>query len=285
MTMTTANGAVILTPAEVAELLLDPVEAASVATEIATVRRTESPTYRIPLVGSDPSASWVAEGDEITPSDMDFDEEVVTPSKVAGLTIITRELANDSSPEAATQVGQGLARDIARQVDAAFFGNLASPAPAGLGSLAVNATVADVQGLDVTAFDSLDVFAEAQSLAAGVGAAITSFVANPVDVLTLQQLKESTGSNRTLLGTDPTQPTRNLIGGVPLIRSSAVPAGTIWGIPQDRVYVVIREDATVETDGGKGAYFSSDRVAVKATMRVGFGFAQKAALVKITKTA
>src|SRR5690242_11132860 len=148
MTMTRANGAVILTPDEVATLLLDPVEAASIATEVASVVRTESSTYRLPVVGSDPSAEWVAEGDEITPSNMEFDEEEVTPAKVAGLTIITRELANDSSPEAAATVGNGLARDIARKVDAAFFGNLASPAPKGLGSLEVNATVNDVQGLD-----------------------------------------------------------------------------------------------------------------------------------------
>lgn len=32
-------------------------------------------------------------------------------------------------------VGAGLARDIARKVDDAFFGAMASPAPAGLGAL------------------------------------------------------------------------------------------------------------------------------------------------------
>lgn len=276
MTMTTANGAVILTPAQVAELLVQPVEQESLAMQVATVVTTESSVYRIPLVTADPQAAWVAEGDEIAPSDAVLSEEDVRPAKVAGLTIITRELAEDSSPEAAQTVGAGLARDIARKVDAAFFGNLASPAPAGLGSLAVSA--GNVQAVDAgTAFDSLDAFAEAQSLAEQVGAALTSFVANPADALALSTLKVGTGSNQTLLGG------QRVINGVALRTSPYVPAGTIWGIPEDRAVVVIREDATVETD--RSVFFTSDRVAVKAVMRVGFGFPHLAGLVKITKTA
>jgi HK97 family phage major capsid protein len=276
MTMTTANGAVILTPAEVAELLVQPVQAESIAMQVATVVNTESSTYRIPTVTADPQAEWVDEGDEITPSDAVLSEEDVTPSKVAGLTIITRELAEDSSPEAAQTVGAGLARDIARKVDAAFFGNLSSPAPAGLGSLAV--TAGNVQVVDAgTAFDSLDAFAEAQSLAENVGASVTNFVANPADALALVTLKVGTGSQQTLLGG------QRSINGVRLLVSPSVTAGTIWGIPQDRAVVVIREDATVETD--KSAFFTSDRVAVKAIMRVGFGFPHLAGLVKIGLTA
>lgn len=281
MTMTTTNNEAIFSPEEVNTYLLDPLEAESLATRVATVVRTEAPVYRFPKFTTEPSAAWVAEGDEISPSDAKIDEVEVTPSKVAGLTIITRELADDSSPEATTTVLNRLALDIARKVDAAFFGNLAAPAPAGLGSLEVMANVGDVQGVDAPAgFGNLDMFAEAQSLAAGVGATLTAFVANPSDVLTLSRLKESDGSNRALLGSDPTQPTRALIGGVPLLASSAVPAGTIWGLPEDRIFVVIRDDAKMETDSS--VFFTSDRVAVKATMRVGFGFPQLSALIKIS---
>ena len=42
---------------------------------------------------------------------------------------------------------------------------------------------------------------------------------------------------------------------------------------------MIREDATVETD--QSVSFTSDRSAVKAIMRVGFGFNHYAAIVKI----
>ena len=77
----------------------------------------------------------VAEGDEITPSDATIPEVNVVPSKLAGLSIISSELANDTSPEAATAAGDGLARDISRKLDAAFFGTMSAPAQSGLGAL------------------------------------------------------------------------------------------------------------------------------------------------------
>jgi hypothetical protein len=49
----------------------------------------------------------------------------VTPPKVAGLTIISRELADDSKT-AAQVVGGGLARHIARRIDQAAFAGLAA---------------------------------------------------------------------------------------------------------------------------------------------------------------
>lgn len=271
MTMTTGNSSAILTPEEVNAYLLDPIEAQSLATRVATVVRTESHAYRIPVPGETPTANWVNEGDEIAPSEATFDELTIVPGKIAGLVPITRELANDSSPEATTQVGELLASDIAVKVDAAFFGNLASPAPKGLASLPV--TAGNVQVVNAGAeFENLDPFEEAQALAEMAGAFVTSFVANPLDALALAKLKIATGSNQTLLG-------GRVIGDVPLLRSAAVPQGTVWALPQKWMTVVIREDATIEFD--KSVYFTSDRVAVKAIMRVGFGFPKRASLVKI----
>jgi hypothetical protein len=43
---------------------------------------------------------------------------------------------------------------------------------------------------------------------------------------------------------------------------------------------VIRNDASVVTD--TSVYFTSDRVAVRATLRASFGFTYPAAVVKIT---
>jgi HK97 family phage major capsid protein len=47
-----------------------------------------------------------------------------------------------------------------------------------------------------------------------------------------------------------------------------------------RVWLVVREDATVEAD--RFVFFTSDRVAVKATMRAGFGFVHPQSVVKVT---
>lgn len=282
MPLTTTNGSAILTPAEVGQLLVTPVQSAAVATNVSTVVTTASKTWRVPRVTADPAAAWVAEGAEITPDDPTVDEIEVTPAKVAGLSIVTRELADDSSPEAQQIVGEALARDIARRVDQAFFSSVADPAPDGLADLTGFTAVTTPAG--ETSWADLDVFAEAISEAEQLGAAVTAFVANPADVLALVQLKEApSGSNRPLLQPDPTMPTRTSIQGIPLRSAPDVAPGTVWAIPEDRVHVVIRDDAEVTSD--RSVFFTSDRIAVRATMRVGFGYPHPAAIVKITLAA
>jgi HK97 family phage major capsid protein len=62
--------------------------------------------------------------------------------------------------------------------------------------------------------------------------------------------------------------------------SQYVAANTLWALDMSRVWLVVREDATVEAD--RSVFFTSDRVAVKATMRAGFGFVHPQSVVKVT---
>lgn len=269
-----------ISPDQIEQLIVLPVEAASVATQVATVVSTSATQTKIPRVTADPSASWVEEGAEIGTSDPTVDDITVTPEKLAGLTIVSNEAAEDTSPAAANMIGDGLSRDIARKLDLAFFGT--SPAgsvqPKGLEDLA------DVTEVDAgTAWANLDAFAEALSNAEGHGVQVGSFVANPADALALAQLKEGASSIRPLLGSDATSATRRLIQGVPLLVSSAVTQGTVWGIPSQRAVVVRRND--VELDVDTSAYFTSYRTAIRAVMRVGFAFTDPATIQKVKITA
>jgi hypothetical protein len=78
--------------------VIQPALLPSVFAQVATTVRNGSHNYRTPIVSADPTAAWVAEGAEISPSDPTLQEPVVTPPKVAGLTIITRELADCFQP-------------------------------------------------------------------------------------------------------------------------------------------------------------------------------------------
>lgn len=133
MTNSTTNASAILAPELVGPLLIQPLQTISVAAQVATVVNVHAHSFRVPVVAEDPSAAWVREGEEITPSDMTLTESVADLRKLAGLTVITNELRDDTNPAAAAVVGDGLARDISRKLDAAFFGEL--PAPAGLAAL------------------------------------------------------------------------------------------------------------------------------------------------------
>lgn len=262
-------------PNEIGALIVEPVRRASVAFQVASVVTTSAHEYRIPVVTSDAGAAWTAEGEEINATDAGLDEIIVRPFKVAGLSIVSRELASDSSPSAQQLVGEGLAQSLAARVDAAFFGNTVLNGPSGLLS------VSGVQYVDTAAgIVNTDVFAEALSKAENVGATVSAFVGNPVDVLTLSKVKRLDNSNEPLLSFDATQPTRRQVLGVPLVSSPAVAAGDIWAIPAAKAMVVLREDVTLTVDSS--AYFSSDCIGIRATLRVGFAYPHPAAIIRLT---
>jgi hypothetical protein len=67
--------------------------------------------------------------------------------------------------------------------------------------------------------------------------------------------------------------------GVPLYSSPAVTAGEMWLIPRDKVFIVLRTDPEVIAD--TSAYFSSDRTAVRAVLRVSPAYPHEAAIVRV----
>lgn len=280
LTTATGSGRPILSPEQVGELLVVPLRDMATCLSVATVVQVTGSAYRVPTITEDPSAAWVNEGEEIAPSDATLAETVITFSKVAGLTVASNELIQDASGDAAEMIGQGLARDIAAQLDAAFFGALPAPAPSGLGALAgITTTTAG------TAVTSTDPFAEAQSKAEAVGARVTGWVTSPATALALAKVKKATGSNEPLMQPDPTLPTRRQVLGIPLLVSTAVAPGTIWALDATRTIVALRSPAQGDVEADSSPYFSSDRTAVRARLRVGFGFTHAAAVGKITTSA
>lgn len=266
-------------PSDVGSLVLKPVSTGSIAILAAGFKTAKKQTnnYRVPIVRTDPQAEWVAEGAEIVPSKGQFGEVVDSFHKLAGLTIISRELAEDSNPGALDHVADGLGRDIAKKLDMAIFGKRGSDLIPPLGLL----DITDVNQIAAgTSWSDLDPFVHAVYEAEQQGAQLNAFVTNPADAYALATLKDANGSNRTLLGSDPTRPDLRMISGVPLLASSAVEPGTVWGIPKDNLLtIVIRQDVQVEAD--KSVYFTSDLIAVKATMRVAILHPHPEAIQKI----
>jgi len=285
MTLLTGNGAAILTPDQVQDLVIKPLLSSAVSTQVATIVQTGSQSTRFPIINADPSTSWVAEGAEIPVSDPDIDELVITPPALKGLTVVSNELVADSDPSALNVVGDGLVRDLRVKLDACFFGGVgAGVAPDGIDSLA---------GVQTTtrAFSesgNLDVFAEAISLAEQVGVLpvdpVTGlpgmgFVGNPADVLAVSTTKVSEDSAQPLLGPDATKATSRSVLGVPLFSSPAVSVGDMWLVPRSKVFIVLRTNPEVIADGS--AYFSSDRTAVRAVLRVSPAFPHEAAIIRV----
>lgn len=277
MALLTSGAGAILTPAQVNDLIVRPVMDQAVSSQVSTVITISSHDIRLPAVVTDPSASYVAEGAEIPVSDAVLTESTATPKKVAALSVISSELANDSSPAALQVVGDGITRDVRRVLDASFFGNTTAQGPNGLGSLTTS--VASNGGT----WANLDSFEAAKANAENLFTEVTAFVAAPATILALSTLKEyaAAQSNRALLQSDPTQPTSRQISGVPLYSSPAVAADIVWALPRQHVLFIVRQGATLVSDSS--VMFTSDRVALRCTMRATYAFPLPLSITKITK--
>lgn len=279
MAGTTSTFGPILTPSQVGDLVIRPLIAESIAGQVLTPVMTASTRHRIPIVATDPSASWTAEGAEIVVSDAGVDELIVTPSKLAGLSVISSELAADSNPAALDVVGQGIVRDLTRKLDQALFTATTPNGPGGLPGVSGISTVSAG-----AAYANVDPFSDAIYTSAQYNGVITAWVTHPTTAMALAKLKELTGSNKPLLGPDPTTPGRRQIFGIPMLTSPHVETakGVVWGISRQHGVMVVREQAEVESD--RSVYFSSDRIAIRSKVRIGFGFPAPATIVKISTT-
>ena len=281
-TMKTTSTPQAYLPDEIADLVILPLQAESVAIQAAGLVRVGDARngWRVPIVVRDAAAAWTAEGAEITPSTPQLTEVGDVWHKLSALTAVSRELMMDSDPNVARLVGEGMARDLARKLDVAFFGARGTNtlAPAGLGDLdEANEIPAGA------AWASIDPFIAAVYAAADVGAQLSAWVANPSDAVQLATLKRQADSLEPLLNNDPTAPARQQIQGVPMLTSPAVTRGVVWGIPgAGRVAIGVREDATVETDSS--VYFASDQVAIRGTLRVTYLYPHQQAVQKIALT-
>lgn len=280
MSLTTSSAAALLTPEQVGELVVKPLSQASVALQVSKVVPVIT-SLRIPLVTSDASAGWTAEGAEIAASDLATDEINIVPRKLAALSAISNELANDSSPAAQATVGESIVRDLQRKLDAAFFGNTVANGPDGLLSITANAISG---GTVANGYTNLDWAESAKTNAEQHNTQITAFVCSPATALALSTIKvfTSAGSNQHLLGADPTLPGQRVVSGVPLLTSPAISGNVIWAIPRERSVVAMRQDASLVPDSS--VFFTSDRTAVRATIRLSWAFTDAAAFSKVTLT-
>ncbi|QZH60491.1 phage major capsid protein [Mycolicibacterium farcinogenes] len=260
------------TPEDYGKLVDLVIAEKSIAFQAGTVISTNKETFRTPLLTADPAVGWYAENTQITLTDPVTEELVIVPKAVKGLTQISNEAAADTNPGVADQVARGLARNVAKKIDNAFFGNTVANGPSGLLSLA-SVNVVDTGTVTLT---SLDPFHEAKAAAQADGAEISVFILAPDVALTLAKAKTATGSNQGLLDNvgDGIR-----LAGVPVLVSTDVAAGNAWGLDSSQILVIQRTGTEIARS--KDAAFSYDAVQVRATARVGFGFVNPAGVVRL----
>ena len=258
------------TPHDFGKLLNAALQSESVALQVSTVVKTDKVSITFPIWDEDPAVNWLTELGTITATDGNTEGVTVTPSKVGGITRLSNELADDSSPEVAELAVRGLVNQISHAVDTAFVGDTTANGPAGLLSIAATEVSAG------SAFGNTDPFVQAVFAAKAVGAKLTYWLMAPGKAQELAELKRATGSNESLIAFDARGELSVL--GLPVLTHPGVDAETaFWGIPSDRVVTVLRKDAKVSRSKDSGFY--NDALDVRAITRVGVGFLHEAAIV------
>ncbi len=274
MAMQHSNIADTWTPAQFGELLNKSIQAKSTAFNATTLFTTDKVKVQFPLWVSDPAVSWLAELEEITPTDGATGEVVVTPSKVGGITTVSNEATEDTDPAIAEAISNGIANQIATSIDVAFLGDGASGGNAAKVPDGLLSTT--YQSIDTGAtITNLDPFIAAIFKARAVGANIDRWIMNPTVAETLSKIKKQTGSNETLLElvADGLQ-----VAGIPVLTDPAVDAATFaWGIDSTRTKTVLRKGTEVK----RFDVPRQDAQDVRGIARVGFAFLHPQANVRL----
>lgn len=269
MSMKRTDQAQTWLPQEFGKMLDTVVQAKSVAAKASSLSNTTKQSVGFPLWVADPAVAWYGELDEITPADGDTEEVVVTPTKTAGLTLISNELANDSDPDVANQVADALANQIAHAIDKAFFADTTAKGPNGL--LSLTTQVVD-PGASVT---NLDPFISARYAAEVHSAKLSHWLVNPATAEALSKLKIASDSNQSLIQFVEDGIT---VAGLPVLTSTDVDADTVaWGVDSTQLRYVLRQGTTVE----RFPSVTNDGLYVRAISRVGFGFLNPAGVVRL----
>lgn len=263
------------TPEAYGQLVDTVIAAKSAAFQAGTIVQIANESIRFPKLTADPASAWIAENAVIPLTDPTTGELEVTPRKVAVLTQISNEAANDTSPAVADAVGNSIARSISKKIDAAFFGNAIANGPSGLLSVS---GIGVVDTGAVSSITNLDVFHQAKANAIAAGSNISAWLLSPDFALQLSKTKQATASNVGLL--DATGVADGVtLAGVPVIISPDIPAGNAWGLDGTQCYVVQRTGTTVVKSAD--AAFNMDAVQVRGTARVAFGFANPSGIQRL----
>lgn len=234
-----------------------------------------------PILTEDPEAGWYAPGSEIALDDAGLSELTVEMKAVKGLTKLSNESVQDSSPALAAVIGQALSRKITDQIDAALF---APTAPAngaeGLATYPGVTTLSVTGGLTTVA--NADVFIEGRYDALNAADAhLTHWVVAPDVAKHLATAKVADGDNRHLI--EHNAEGDLVIDGLPALVSRHVAPGEAWGLDKRQVFFCLRQGTTVEMS--RNAAFTSDSTMIRGVARLNFAVPQPAGVVHIVADA
>ena len=256
-----------------------------------TIIETNAKTISLPHLTADATAAWVAEAGTISESDPTGETVTVTPTKLAALTKVSREFADDSNPGVTDILMGNLQRSLALGVDLAFYtGSGTGDEPTGLQATSGITNAAMPSSTNGAVPTNLDPWLTAISTIAANNGNLdkTVIVMNAHVWGELVALKDD--QHRYLLESvqSGNAPARS-IDGVKVYLTNQLPQTETKGSSNvtcssyiydaSQVIVVRREEMRLEAT--KDAYFATDQIGIRAIARIGFAVPNPLAVYRL----
>lgn len=264
---------------QVADLLVQPLEAASfVLSSGVQIFDTAGP-LRIPKVASGATVGFVGESELIPEGDVDFDEVSLMPSNRKSLKILIRfsnELLRQSVIGLDATLRTRLVTDVSNALDSALLsGTGASASITGI----INQPGVQAGELDVADADSL-----LDAIALASAAEVTPnhwFISGP-DFIALRKLKTATDSKQYLLESDVTKDVQYRLFGIPATVTNKLPAGK--AVLADTSQIAVARDLAPSVTLLSERYAEYDEQAIRVVTRYDLGLLHPEGVVVLTAT-
>jgi HK97 family phage major capsid protein len=273
--------ATTLIQSEVANVLVQPLEAASVFLQMSPRIFDSAVPLRIPTLEGSTGADYVNELDTIPEDDADFDEVELLPTARPSVKVICK-ISNEARRQSAISLDQivrdRLVQDVASKIDTEFLnGTGTDNHMTGLfvrtGTTAVDADPGTLDGI---------LAGQAALLAAEVPANNLRVLVNPATYSKLIGEKAS-GTGNYQLQPDATRAAGLQVFGMPLFVSSKVPAGKAAIL--DPSFVAVGRDSAPQVTLLDQTYADQDALGIRVTARFDIAFLRPAAVAIIQDVA
>lgn len=216
--LTTANSSELIPTQHRSEMMIDTLRESLVTRQMgATVLSGLSGNQSIPKLASSATAYWIAEGEDVTPSDQTFGNVAMDPKTVGTEVEYSRRMILNASPDIENLVRSDIAQQVALAIDyAALIADGTGNQPTG---------ITNQSGVNTVSFGGaptwaklLEFEAELSSDSALMGS--LGWLAEPLAVKTLKSTEKVAGHPEYLMNSN------NELAGYPLARSLALPVTT-----------------------------------------------------------
>ena len=250
---------------QVANMLVKPLESASVVLGSGAQIFNSSAPLRIPRLDSSGTVGFVGEGEQIPDTyTAGFSEIALMPTdrkSLKSITRVTNELVRMASSGVTTILQQRIVEDVRTELDEALLN--------GDGTDDTITGIFQQAGTQSATFDLADPDTLLDALALATGEEVTPnrWFINAGDFYTLRKVKD--GNGRYILQEDITADTRYALFGIPVTVSNRVPAGKAALLDMKQVAIVrdIDPQITILTE----KYADTDETGIRVVTRYDLG--------------